>query len=314
MNDGALNPKTRIYVAGHRGLVGSAVWRLLVSSGFGNLIGLSSSELDLRDQSAVEKFFQREKPEMVIDSAARVGGILANDTRPYAFLMENLQIQNNLIDAAHRHGVRKFIFLGSSCIYPREAPQPIKEEYLLTSPLESTNEWYGIAKIAGVKACAAIRREFGKDFVSLMPSNLYGPGDNFDLETAHVLPALIRKFHEAKVAGDTPVTVWGSGTPRREFLHADDLANAVLTAMENVLPDALYNVGFGEDISIRELAGLVQEVVGHRGDIVWDSGKPDGTLRKLLDISRLQAFGWNPKVTLRDGIKTTYESFIASAG
>ena len=311
MSESELNPKTRIYVAGHKGLVGSAVWRLLESRGFENLIGLPSSELDLRQQTAVERFFDGEKPEIVIDSAARVGGILANDTRPYAFLMENLQIQNNLIDASHRHGVRKFIFLGSSCIYPRNAPQPIKEEYLLTSPLESTNEWYGIAKIAGVKACESIRREFGKDFVSLMPSNLYGPDDNFDLETAHVLPALIRKFHDAKSNLNAPVTVWGSGTPRREFLHADDLANAVLMAVENVFPDALYNVGFGEDISIRELAEIVQKIIGHEGEIVWDSSKPDGTMKKLLDVSRMKSLGWSPMINLKDGIKSTYESFLS---
>lgn len=312
MAESELNPKTRIYVAGHKGLVGSAVWRLLLERGFENLIGLSSSELDLRQQTAVERFFEEEKPEIVIDSAARVGGILANDTRPYAFLMENLQIQNNLIDASHRHGVRKFIFLGSSCIYPRNSPQPIKEEYLLTSPLESTNEWYGIAKIAGVKACEAIRREFGKDFVSLMPSNLYGPNDNFDLETAHVLPALIRKFHDAKLNRNAPVTVWGSGTPRREFLHADDLANAVLMAVENVFPDALYNVGFGEDISIRELAEIVQKIIGHEGEIVWDPSKPDGTMKKLLDVSRMKSLGWSPMINLKDGIKSTYESFLSS--
>lgn len=312
MAESELNPKTRIYVAGHKGLVGSAVWRLLLERGFENLIGLSSSELDLRQQTAVERFFDEEKPEIVIDSAARVGGILANDTRPYAFLMENLQIQNNLIDASHRHGVRKFIFLGSSCIYPRNSPQPIKEEYLLTSPLESTNEWYGIAKIAGVKACEAIRKEFGKDFVSLMPSNLYGPNDNVDLETAHVLPALIRKFHDAKSGGHTPVTVWGSGNPRREFLHADDLAKAVLMAVENVFPDTLYNVGFGEDISIRELAEIVQKIIGHEGEIVWDSSKPDGTMKKLLDVSRIKSLGWNPTINLKEGIKSTYESFLSS--
>lgn len=307
-----LNPKTRIYIAGHRGLVGSAVWKLFSSRGFENLIWRSSSELDLRQQSAVENFFSDEKPEVVIDSAARVGGILANHSRPYEFLMDNLQIQSNLIDAAHRHGARKFIFLGSSCIYPRVAPQPIKEEYLLTSPLEPTNEWYGIAKISGVKSCEAIRREFGKDFVSLMPSNLYGPNDNFDLDTAHVLPALIRKFHEAKMNGNAPVTVWGTGTPFREFLHADDLAAAVMTAVENVLPEALYNVGFGEDIPIKELAGIIQEVVGHRGEVVWDSSKPDGTPRKVLDISRLRSTGWAPQISLKDGIRSTYEWFVAN--
>jgi GDP-L-fucose synthase len=314
MTDLELNPKTKIYIAGHKGLVGSAVWRLFSSLGFENLIGMTSAELDLRNQYEVERFFEVERPEVVIDSAARVGGILANHTRPYEFLMDNLKIQCNLIDAAHRHDAKKFIFLGSSCIYPRVAPQPIKEDYLLTSSLEPTNEWYGIAKISGVKSCEAIRREFGKDFVSLMPSNLYGPNDNFDLETAHVLPALIRKFHEAKVNDHGSVTVWGSGTPMREFLHADDIASAVMTAVENVLPEGLYNVGFGEDISIKDLATIIQEVTGHRGEIIWDSSKPDGTPRKVLDISRLKNIGWKPQISLREGIKSTYDWFVANHG
>jgi GDP-L-fucose synthase len=310
----ALGTKTRIYIAGHKGMVGSAVWRLLESRGFQNLMGLSSTELDLRDQSAVEKFFESEKPEIVIDAAARVGGILANDSRPYEFLMENLQIQNNLIDASVRHGIGKFIFLGSSCIYPKNAPQPLKEEYLLTAPLEPTNEWYAVAKIAGVKACEAVRKEFGKDFVSLMPTNLYGPNDNFDLETSHVLPAMIRKFHEAKMNGDASVKLWGTGAPRREFLHVDDLASAVIVALENVLPESMYNVGCGEDVSIKELADIVQEIVGHTGDVEWDVSKPDGTPRKLMDVSRMNSLGWKSSIDLKDGIKSTYESFITSQG
>jgi GDP-L-fucose synthase len=310
----ALDPKTRIYVAGHRGMVGSAIWRRLESDGFGNLIGLSSSQLDLRDQASVESFFNHEKPEIVIDAAARVGGILANDSKPYEFLMENLQIQNNLIDASHRHGVRKFIFLGSSCIYPKNAPQPMKEEHLLTAELEPTNQWYAVAKIAGVKACEAIRKQFGKDFVSLMPTNLYGPNDNFDLETSHVLPAMIRKFHEAKLRDNAPVTLWGTGSPMREFLHVDDLASAVVVALENVLPESMYNVGCGEDVSIMELATIVRDVVGHSGEIAWDSTKPDGTPRKLMDVSRMNGLGWKPTIGLRDGIKSTYESFLRSQG
>ncbi|NVJ87795.1 MAG: GDP-L-fucose synthase, partial [Algoriphagus sp.] len=274
-----MNLNTRIYIAGHRGMVGSAIWRKLEAEGYTNLIGRTSSELDLRNQAAVQAFFQAEKPEVVIDAAARVGGILANNTYPYPFLMENLQIQNNLIDAAHQYDVQKFIFLGSSCIYPKLAPQPLKEEYLLTGPLEPTNEWYAIAKIAGVKACEAIRKQFGKDFVSLMPTNLYGPFDNFDLNTSHVLPAMIRKFHEAKNSTlsmlstletrvdkleasneHSPVTLWGSGTPMREFLYVEDLAEAVLFAMENQLTDNLYNVGTGVDLTIRELAELIQKI------------------------------------------------------
>jgi GDP-L-fucose synthase len=310
----ALDPKTRIYIAGHRGMVGSAIWRRLESDGFGNLIGLSSSQLDLRDQASVESFFNHEKPEIVIDAAARVGGILANDSKPYEFLMENLQIQNNLIDTSHRHGIRKFIFLGSSCIYPKNAPQPMKEEHLLTAQLEPTNQWYAVAKIAGVKACEAIRKQFGRDFVSLMPTNLYGPNDNFDLETSHVLPAMIRKFHEAKVRDNAPVTLWGTGLPMREFLHVDDLASAVVVALETVLPESMYNVGCGEDVSIMELATIVQEVVGHSGEILWDSTKPDGTPRKLMDVSRMNGLGWKPNIGLRDGIKSTYESFLRSQG
>ena len=246
----------------------------------------------------------------MIDAAAKVGGILANDTFPYAFLMENMQIQNNLIDAAHRYDVQKFIFLGSSCIYPKLAPQPLKEEYLLTAPLEPTNEWYALAKISGVKACEAIRKEFKKDFVSLMPTNLYGSNDNFDLLSSHVLPAMMRKFHEAKLGGNHPVELWGSGVPLREFLHVDDLAQAVLFAIQNTLPDNLYNVGVGSDLTIKELALLIQRIVGHTGEINWDSTKPDGTPRKLMDVSKLHELGWKANITLEEGIKDTYNWYL----
>lgn len=309
----------KIYVAGHRGMVGAAIWRCLRSKGYNNLIGKSSTELDLRNQSAAEKFFKTEKPDVVIDAAARVGGILANSTYPYQFLMENLQIQNNLIDAALHTDVQKFIFLGSSCIYPKMALQPLKEEYLLSGALEPTNEWYAIAKIAGIKACEAARKQYGKDFVSLMPTNLYGPFDNFDLHTSHVLPAMIRKFHEAyekgkKTGVSEPVKLWGSGTPMREFLHVDDLAEAVVFALENRLEDALYNVGTGTDLSIKSLSKLIQQVVGHRGEIKWDSSKPDGTPRKLMDVSRLERAGWKAKIGLEEGIRSTYDWFLANQG
>lgn len=309
----------KIYIAGHRGMVGSAIWRSLDSKGYTNLIGKTSKELDLRNQAAVQEFFKTEKPDMVIDAAARVGGIMANNTYPYQFLMENLQIQNNLIDAALQSDVQKFIFLGSSCIYPKMAPQPLKEEYLLTGPLEPTNEWYAIAKIAGVKACEAIRKQYGRDFVSLMPTNLYGPFDNFDLLTSHVLPAMIRKFHEAMVnekrtAVSEPVELWGSGTPMREFLHVDDLAEAVIFALENRLEDNLYNVGIGSDLSIKSLAELIQKIVGHQGEISWDSSKPDGTPRKLMDVSKLSQAGWKAKISLEDGIRMTYQWFLENQG
>ncbi len=300
----------KIYIAGHRGMVGSAIWRKLEAAGYTQLIGMSSADLDLRNQAAVQLFFETEQPEVVIDAAARVGGIMANQSYPYQFLMENLQIQNNLIDAAHQHNVDKFIFLGSSCIYPKLAPQPLKEEYLLTAPLEPTNEWYAIAKIAGVKACEAIRNQFNKDFVSLMPTNLYGVEDNFDLETSHVLPAMMRKFHEAKIAGNIPVTLWGSGTPLREFLYVDDLAEAVYFALLNRLPHYLYNVGKGSDLSIQELALTIQKIVGHTGEIIWDSSKPDGTPRKLMDSSLLHNLGWKPRVELAEGISATYMWFL----
>ena len=310
-----MNHNTKIYIAGHKGMVGSAIWRNLTAKGYHNLIGKSSNELDLRNQEAVHEFFLQENPEVVIDAAARVGGILANNDYPYQFLMENLQIQNNLIDAAHKNEVDKFIFLGSSCIYPKFAPQPLKEEYLLTDSLEATNEWYAIAKITGVKACEAIRKQFGKDFVSLMPTNLYGPFDNFDLKTSHVLPAMIRKFHEAKMKQETggvsePVELWGSGSPMREFLHVEDLAEAVSFALENKLADNLYNIGTGKDISIKELAETIKEIVGYQGEINWDSTKPDGTPRKLLDVSKMKIQGWEAKISLKLGIKDTYGWFL----
>ncbi|SFU30082.1 GDP-L-fucose synthase [Pustulibacterium marinum] len=302
----------KIYIAGHRGMVGSAICRALEAKGYTNLIGKTSKELDLRNQQAVTEFITAEQPDVIIDAAARVGGILANNDYPFQFLMENMQIQNNLIDAAHRLNVQKFIFLGSSCIYPKLAPQPLKEEYLLTDSLEPTNEWYAIAKITGVKACQAIRKQFRKDFVSLMPTNLYGTHDNFDLKTSHVLPAMIRKFHEAKENGHTPVTLWGSGTPMREFLFVDDMAASVVFALENVLPEHLYNVGTGVDITIKQLAETIQAAVGHTGDIVWDSSKPDGTPRKLMDVSKMHALGWKHQVELQEGIQKTYEWFLAN--
>lgn len=303
---------SKIYVAGHRGMVGSAIWRALESKGYTNLIGRTSKDLDLRNQQAVYDFIAEEKPDVIIDAAARVGGILANNDYPFQFIMENMQIQNNLIDAAHKLDVKKFIFLGSSCIYPKFAPQPLKEEYLLTDSLEPTNEWYAIAKITGVKACQAIRKQFGKDFVSLMPTNLYGTHDNFDLKTSHVLPAMIRKFHEAKENGNTPVTLWGSGTPMREFLFVDDMAEGVVFALENTLPEYLYNVGTGIDITIKELAETIQEKVGHTGEIIWDSSKPDGTPRKLMDVSKMNNVGWKHKVDLEEGIELTYNWFLAN--
>ena len=301
---------SKIYLAGHNGMVGSAIWRALERNGYTNIIGKSSSELDLRNQDAVMSFVKAEKPDVIIDAAARVGGILANNNYPFQFLMENLQIQNNLIDAAHKLDVQKFIFLGSSCIYPKLAPQPLKEEYLLTDTLEPTNEWYAIAKITGVKACQAIRKQYGKDFVSLMPTNLYGIYDNFDLETSHVLPAMIRKFHEAKVNDNSAVTLWGSGSPMREFLYVDDMANSVIFALENELPEHLYNVGTGIDITIKELAETIQKKVGHTGEITWDSSKPDGTPRKLMDISKMHELGWRHKIDLNEGIEKTYNWFL----
>jgi len=301
---------TKIYIAGHRGMVGAAIWRLLELKGYTNLIGRTSKELDLRDQSTVYQFLDEERPDIVIDAAAKVGGILANNSYPYQFIMDNMLIQNNLINGAHQYDVKKFIFLGSSCIYPKLAPQPLKEDYLLTGELEPTNEWYAIAKISGVKACEAIRKQFNKDFVSLMPTNLYGTHDNFDLKTSHVLPAMIRKFHEAKVNGNTEVKLWGSGTPKREFLHVDDMAKAVVFAVENRLEEHLYNVGSGQDLTIKELASTIQNIVGHTGYIIWDDTKPDGTPRKLMDVSKLSLAGWRFEIPLEEGITQTYQWFL----
>ena len=302
--------EAKIYIAGHRGMVGSAVWRALYNKGYTNLLGKTSTELDLRNQQAVADFYKKEQPEVVIDAAAKVGGILANNNFPYQFLMENLQIQNNLIDGAHKAGIEKFIFLGSSCIYPKFAAQPLKEECLLTDSLEPTNEWYAIAKITGVKACQSIRKQYQKEYVSLMPTNLYGSFDNFDLESSHVLPAMLRKFHEAKINNNSDVTLWGSGTPMREFLFVDDMAAAVIHALENNLPEDLYNIGTGKDITIKELAQTIQKVIGHQGKILWDASKPDGTPRKLMDVSKMKEIGWRYSTELEEGIKKTYTWFL----
>ena len=301
---------SKIYIAGHNGMVGSACWRALEAKGYKDIIGFSSKELDLRDQRAVFEMLEREKPKAIIDAAAKVGGILANSTYPYEFLMDNMLIQNNLIKAAHELDIPKFIFLGSSCIYPKMAPQPLKEEYLLTGKLEETNQWYAIAKISGVKLIEALREQYNRDYVSLMPTNLYGPGDNYDLETSHVLPAMLRKFHEAKENNHADVVLWGTGTPKREFLHVDDLANAVVFALENKMEESLYNVGSGEEISIKDLAELIQEITGHKGNIVWDKSKPDGTLRKLLDLDLFIKLRWAPKISLTQGILQTISEII----
>jgi len=353
---------SKIYIAGHKGMVGSAVWRALEKEGYTNLVGKTSAELDLRNQTAVNNFISKEKPDAIIDAAAKVGGILANNNDQYGFLLENLQIQNNLIQAAHQNDIQKFIFLGSSCIYPKLAPQPLKEEYLLTGALEPTNEGYAIAKITGVLLCKAIREQYNKDFVSLMPTNLYGPNDNFDLHSSHVLPAMLRKFHLAKalenkdwdilradlnkrpiegVSGDaleieiitilekygltrhpqldwgshekeltTQINLWGTGTPMREFLHVHDLAKAVVFAIENKLPEHLYNVGTGTDITIKQLAETIQKIIGHKGDVIWDTSKPDGTPRKLLDVSKLNKMGWKAEIELKKGIESTYKWFL----
>jgi GDP-L-fucose synthase len=300
----------KIYIAGHQGMVGSAIWRALEAKGYTDLVGRTSKELDLRNQKAVSDFFESEKPNVVIDAAARVGGIMANNLFPYQFLMENMLIQNNLIDFSLKSEVKKFIFLGSSCIYPKLAPQPLKEEYLLTNELEPSNEWYAIAKITGVKSCEAIRKQFGKDYISLMPTNLYGPFDNFDLETSHVMPAMIRKFHEAKLKGNSQVDLWGTGTPMREFLHVNDMADAVVFALENEFSDNLYNVGTGQDLTIKGLALLIQNIVGHQGEIKWDNTKPDGTPRKLMDVTKMEKAGWKAKIQLREGITDTYNWFL----
>jgi GDP-L-fucose synthase len=309
-----MNESSSIFVAGHRGLVGAAVVRELGRQGYGRLLLRGSADLDLRRQAEVETFFERERPEYVILAAAKVGGIHANDTYPADFIRDNLQIQVNVIDAAWRSGVRKLCFLGSSCIYPKLAPQPMREDALLTGPLEPTNEWYAIAKIAGIKMCQAYRRQHGFNAISLMPTNLYGPGDNFDLQNSHVLPALIRRFHEANLRGDPEVVIWGTGTPRREFLHVDDLAGAVVHLMRSYDGEEVVNVGCGTDITIRDLAGLVAGVVGYVGRIGLDPSKPDGTPRKLLDVSRLAALGWQPRVTLEEGVRETYRWFLEHEG
>ncbi|MDR7131781.1 GDP-L-fucose synthase [Algoriphagus sp. 4150] len=302
--------KKKIYVAGHSGMVGSAIWRLLQARGAEHLIGMSSRDLDLRDQYAVSEFFKEEKPDIVIDAAAKVGGILANDSYPYEFLVENLQIQNNLISSALKGNVERFLFLGSSCVYPKKAPQPIKEEYLLTGPLEATNESYAIAKIAGIKACEAIFRKKNRMFTSIMPSNLYGAFDNFDLNSSHVLPAMIRKFHESKINGNQPVKLWGTGSPLREFLYVDDLADAVIFLLNKNAPYPVLNVGTGYDIEIKSLALRIQNVVGHEGEIFWDVDKPDGTHRKVMDISKMRGMGWEPRVSLIEGITKTYNWYL----
>jgi len=306
-----MDQAARIFVAGHRGLAGSAIVRRLKQAGFGNLLLRTQSELDLTDAAAVDAFFAQERPAYVFLAAARVGGIHANNSYPVDFLRDNLQIEINVIEAAYRHGAAKLLLLGSSCIYPKFAPQPMPEDCLLTGALEPTNEWYAIAKIAGIKLCQAYRRQYGFDAISLMPTNLYGPGDNFHLANSHVLPALIRKFHEAKATGAAEVVVWGSGTPRREFLHVDDLADACLFLMQRYSDERIVNVGVGEDVSILELAELVQRVVGFAGRIVLDPDKPDGTPRKLLDVSRLTALGWQARIGLEDGIRETYRWFLA---
>ena len=302
-----MNTNNKIYIAGHRGMVGSALVRKLQAEGYTNLVTRTSSELDLRDQSAVQAFFATEKPAYVFLAAAKVGGILANNTYRAEFLYDNLMIEANIIHAAYEQGVQKLLFLGSSCIYPKLAPQPLREDALLTGPLEPTNEPYAIAKIAGIKLCDAYRDQFRADFISVMPTNLYGPNDNYDLQSSHVLPALIRKFHEAKRDGLPAVTLWGTGTPRREFLHVDDLADACYFLMENFSEPGFVNIGVGEDIAIKDLALLIKKVVGYEGEIEHDLSKPDGTPRKLMDVSKLHALGWQAKIDLEEGIRSVYE-------
>jgi GDP-L-fucose synthase len=305
-----LEKESKIYVAGHRGMVGSAIVRKLTSLGYTNLLTRTSSELDLRNQQQVADFFEVEKPEYVFLAAAKVGGIVANNTYRADFLYENLAIQNNIIHGSYLNKVKKLMFLGSSCIYPKLAPQPLKESYLLSGYLEQTNEPYAIAKIAGIKMCEAYRAQYGCNFISVMPTNLYGTNDNYDLVNSHVLPAMIRKFHEAKEKGASEMTLWGTGSPMREFLHADDLAEACLFLMENYNEAELVNIGTGEDVTIKKLADLVKQIVGFQGEIVWDSSKPDGTPRKLMDVSKLHGLGWHHKIALEDGIKLAYQDFL----
>jgi GDP-L-fucose synthase len=307
-----MNKDAKIYLAGHRGMVGSAIEINLKKNGYSNIVTAISSELDLRDQQAVNWFIKEKKPDFIIIAAARVGGILANNEYPWQFLYDNLMIEANLINAAHKNEIQDLIFLGSSCIYPRLAPQPLKEEYLLTGALESTNEWYAVAKITGIKLCQALNKQYGRNYVSMMPTNLYGPRDNFDFKTSHVLPAMIRKFHEAKENDNATVPLWGSGSPMREFLHVKDLAEAVRFVMEyegNMDYD-LLNAGTGKDLTIKELAETVQNVVGHRGEIEWDATKPDGTPRKLMDVSRMYELGWDASIDLHAGIKDTYKWYL----
>lgn len=300
----------KVFIPGHNGMAGSAVWRALSDRSDITLHGKSSKELDLRDQAAVFAYVRDLKPDAMVIAAARVGGILANNTYPWQFLYENLIIEANLLQAAHENDVKKVVFLGSSCIYPKLAAQPLTEDSLLTGPLEPTNEWYAIAKIAGVKMVEAQRRQYGRQWVSLMPTNLYGPNDNFDLTSSHVLPAMIRKFHEAKLNGHAPVTLWGDGSPMREFMYVDDLASAVAFALDNDLPETLYNVGTGTDLHIRDLAAMIQGVTGHEGEIIWDTTKPNGTPRKLMDVSRLHQSGWKARIALEDGLRSTYTWFL----
>jgi GDP-L-fucose synthase len=309
-----MNKGGSVFVAGAGGLVGSALCRALATRGYSRVLAPPRSALDLRNRTAVERFFAAERPDYVFMAAAKVGGIVANDTFPADFIVDNLEIQTNVIDTAYRSGTRKLCFLGSSCIYPRVAPQPLTESSLLTGPLEPTNEWYAIAKIAGIKMCQAYTRQHGFNAISVMPTNLYGPGDNFDLNTSHVLPALLRKFHAAKETGSREVTVWGSGAPRREFLYVDDLADALCFLMERYDSPQIINVGCGEDVTIEELARLVAAIVGFRGSLAFDRSKPDGTPRKLLDVSKLRVLGWQAKTPLADGIRITYEWFLANSG
>ncbi len=305
-----MNKKSKIYIAGHRGMVGSAIHRKLLGMGFTNIITRTSSELDLRVQEPVNEFFEMERPDYVFLAAAKVGGIWANQSFPADFIYQNIVVQCNVIHSAYATGVKKLLFLGSSCIYPKLAPQPMKEEYLLTGLLEQTNEPYAIAKIAGIKMCDAYRAQYGCNFISVMPTNLYGPNDNYDLQNAHVLPTLIRKFHEAKQNGDPAVTIWGTGTPMREFLHADDLADACCFLMENYNQDGLVNIGTGEDVTITQLALLIKEVVGYEGDLIYDASKPDGTPRKLMDVSKLTNLGWKYSIELKDGLKQVYADYL----
>ena len=304
-----MNKKSKIYIAGHRGMVGSAIHRKLLGMGYTNIITRTSSELDLRVQEPVNEFFETERPDYVFLAAAKVGGIWANQSYPADFIYQNIVVQCNVIHSAYATGVKKLLFLGSSCIYPKLAPQPMKEEYLLTGLLENTNEPYAIAKIAGIKMCDAYRAQYGCNFISVMPTNLYGPNDNYDLQNAHVLPTLIRKFHEAKQNGDPAVTIWGTGTPMREFLHADDLADACCFLMENYNQDGLVNIGTGEDVTITQLALLIKEVVGYEGDLIYDASKPDGTPRKLMDVSKLTNLGWKYSIELKDGLKQVYNDY-----